>query len=165
MKKLYKSAIFTDIHFGRKNNGLQHNEDCTNFIDWFCTQVVANKCDHVLFLGDWYENRSSLNISTLAYSHAAAKKLNELNIPIFFCIGNHDLYQRHTRDIYSTVTFSEFTNFNLIDKPTTVSCIGDGALIVPFLFHDEYDGLKNYKERLMSYQKNYSYFLDKIIYY
>lgn len=146
MKSLVKSAIFTDQHFGKKHNSPQHNEDCSNFIDWFCEQTIQNKCDNVIFMGDWHENRSSLNISTLNYSYLNAKKLNDLDIPIFFIVGNHDLYQRHTRDVHSVVSFSEFNNFFVINDITIIDDLGDGTLLCPYLFHEEYELLNNYKD-------------------
>ena len=137
--KLYKSAVMTDIHFGKKSNSPQHNKDCLDYIDWFCDQVKKDKAiDHVLFLGDWHENRSSLNVSTLNESYRGISKLNELGIPIFFCVGNHDLLYRHTREVYSVVHFQGCDNVVLIDSPTVVEEIGDGVLLCPFLFPDEY---------------------------
>lgn len=147
-KKFKKGAYFTDIHFGKHSNSSIHNQDCLDFIDWF-TNIVKNdpEIDHIVFLGDWNENRSALNISTLNYSYIGAKKLNELGLPVFFDIGNHDLYQRHTRDVHSVITFSEFSNFILIDKPIVFNEVGDGGtLFCPFLFHEEYKELQKYRE-------------------
>jgi len=149
MKKLTKSATFTDIHWGARGNGEQHNQDCLDYIDWFCSEAIKNKVDHINFLGDWFENRSALNISTLNYAYLGAKKLNDLNIPVYFIIGNHDLYQKHTRDIYSTVFFNEFTNFVLINELTIIKEIETSPLYCPFLFHDEYKELSKYKNTLV----------------
>ena len=34
MSNLFRRAmVFTDIHLGLKSNGLQHNEDCLNFVE------------------------------------------------------------------------------------------------------------------------------------
>lgn len=149
MKKLTKSANFGDIHWGVRNNSEQHNQDCLDYIDWFCSEAIKHKVDHINFLGDWFENRSALNISTLHYAYMGAKKLNDLNIPVYFIIGNHDLYQKHTRDIYSTVFFNEFSNFVLINEPTIVNEIETSPLYCPFLFHDEYKELSKYKNTLV----------------
>lgn len=146
MKKLTRGAFCTDIHFGRKQNSSQHNEDCIHFLQWFVKQAAENNCDYIGFLGDWNENRTALNISTLNFSYVGAKILNDTGLPVFFCVGNHDLYQRHTREIYSVVPFKEFTNFTVIDHPTVIKHIGDGALFSPFLFHDEYPKLKEFKK-------------------
>lgn len=145
MKKLRKSAMCTDIHFGKKANSDQHNQDCLDFLAWFCKQVESDpEIDHIMFLGDWNENRSALNISTLNYSYRGAKMLNDLGLPVFFVIGNHDLYHRHTRDIHSVIPFNEFANFIIIDEPTIVEFVGDKILICPYLFHEEYPSLKRY---------------------
>lgn len=144
-KKLVRSANFTDIHFGAKSNSEQHNQDCIKFIDWFCDRVKDDgRIDHINFLGDWHENRSALNISTLKYSYEGAKKLDNLGIPVFFVIGNHDLYQRNTRQIYSAVHFNELKNFTVINEPTIINQVGNGALYCPYMFHEEYPSLIKY---------------------
>ena len=82
---LKKGAFFTDIHFGKKANSRTHNQDCLNFIEWFCQQVREDPdIDYVGFLGDWNENRSSINIDTLGYSYQGARALNQLGLPVFF---------------------------------------------------------------------------------
>ena len=146
-KKLTKTAAFTDIHWGAKTNSDQHNQDCMRYIDWFCDQVQSDPTiDNVIFLGDWFENRSALNISTMDWSYRGAKKINELGVPVFFIVGNHDLYHRHTRAVFSTVNFHEFSNFKIISEPTVEPSIGDGVLLCPFLFHNEYASLMQYKK-------------------
>jgi DNA repair exonuclease SbcCD nuclease subunit len=149
MKKLTKSASFTDIHWGLRNNGEQHNQDCLEYINWFCSEAIKHNVDHINFLGDWFENRSAVNVSTLHYAYLGAKALNDLNIPVYFIVGNHDLYQKHTRDVYSTVFFNEFSNFVIINEPTTIADIETSPLICPYLFHDEYQLLANYKNTLV----------------
>lgn len=145
MKKLKRGAFFTDIHFGKKTNSEQHNQDCLNFIDWFCAQVKKDgHIDYVAFLGDWNENRSALNISTLNYSYIGAKKLDALGIPVYFVIGNHDLYQRYSREIHSIVHFQEFKNFRVMDQPTIINEIEGKALFSPYMFHEEYPDLAKF---------------------
>lgn len=144
-KTLTKSATFTDIHWGKKANSDIHNEDCYQFIEWFCEQVESDpSIDHIMFLGDWFENRSAINLSTLKWAHRGAKKLSQLGLPIFFVVGNHDLYHRHSREVHSVINYSEFQNFNIIEEPTIVENIGATALVSPYLFHNEYPDLKRY---------------------
>ena len=143
--KLKKAALMTDIHFGRKSNSDQHNQDCLNFIGWFCEQIKLDpEIDHIIFMGDWHENRSALNISTLRYSYHGAKMLSELGIPVYFCVGNHDLYYRHTRDIHSIFHFDSLPNFNIIEEPTVCEDTYKKTLFAPYLFHNEYPGLAKY---------------------
>lgn len=144
-KILHRGAFLTDIHFGKKSNSTQHNQDCLNYLDWFCEQVKADpSIDYIGFLGDWHEKRTALNISTLKYSYQGAKKLNNLDLPVFFCVGNHDLYYRNSRDTYSTMQFNEFDNFEIIDNPKIIENIYGKALFCPFLFPDEYPTLSQY---------------------
>lgn len=145
MSYLNKGAYLTDIHFGRKNNSDQHNQDCLDFISWFCNKVKSDpSISYVSFLGDWHESRPAIGASTLMHSYLGSKMLNDLGLPIFFVIGNHDLFNRNNRDIYSTIHFNEFSNFRIIDKPTVVDDMKGGMLFSPFLFHDEYTDLAQY---------------------
>jgi DNA repair exonuclease SbcCD nuclease subunit len=144
MSKLKKAASFGDIHWGAKNNSEQHNQDNLNYIDWFCDQAIQNQADHIVFLGDWFENRSALNVSTLNFSYLGAKKLNDLGIPVYFVVGNHDLYHRNHREVFSTIYFNEFSNFTIINDPTIIEEIETEPLICPFLFPEEYPELAQY---------------------
>ena len=147
-KKLNKTAAFTDIHWGKSNNSDVHNIDCRNYVNWFIEQVKADpSIDSIAFLGDWFDNRAAVNISTLNYSYYAAERLNELGLPVFFIIGNHDLYHRHTREVYSTINFHSFNNFQIINETTVIDDLGDGALFCPFLFHDEYPTLVEHVDK------------------
>lgn len=140
--KIYnKSACFTDIHFGKKSNSEVHNKDCLRFVEFFCETVKQNKdIDHIVFLGDWFDHRNAINISTLNYSYSAMKLLNELNMDIFWIIGNHDLYMRNTRDVHSLPYLDEFKNFILIEKPTIVN---KNILFLPYLFEEEYSSMQS----------------------
>lgn len=141
-----KIAMCSDIHFGGRSNDEQHNQDNIRYLSWFAEYVKSNPdIDAVGFLGDWNENRNALNVSTLNYSYQGAKILNDLGIPVFFIVGNHDLYHRHTREVTSVVPFNEFSNFVVIDQPTIIKNeTGDDMLFCPYMFHEEYPDLVKY---------------------
>lgn len=146
-KTLKKAAYFTDLHWGKRGNSDIHNLDCYTFIQWFCDQVKCDPTiDHIMFLGDWNENRSALNINTLNHSYRGAKMIDDLGLPVFFVVGNHDLYHRHTREVHSVIPFNEFNNFTLIDEPTVIDTINSQILICPYLFHSEYPDLTQYSD-------------------
>lgn len=137
---LKKGAYFTDIHFGKKSNSEVHNQDCVDFIDFFCDEVKKQgDIDHICFLGDWHENRSSLNLSTLNYSYKGLSKLNSLGLPIFLIVGNHDLYHKTTREVHSLPQFKEFENVLVIEHPVLVNQIFGKAVFAPYIFEDEYE--------------------------
>lgn len=131
-------ACFTDLHLGRKQNSIVHARDCLDFIDWFSQLVQSDPgITDIVFLGDYFESRSTISIQTLDFAYAALKRLNQLGKPIWFIVGNHDLYRRSTREIYSTSVFQELSNVQVISEPI----ITDGILFSPYLFHDEYERL------------------------
>ena len=143
---LNKAACFTDIHWGRKNNSELHNQDCLRYIEWFCNNVRdAGDVDHIIFMGDWFEHRAAINSLTLEYAYQGAELLKALDVPVFFIVGNHDLYYRTTRDVAST-NFFRGLGFTLIkDEPLVVKELGPkGALLCPFLFESEYPSLIQY---------------------
>ena len=79
-----KAAVFTDIHFGLKSNSTQHNDDCLNFVKWATAKAKEEGCETAMFLGDWHNNRASINIVTLNYSLRDRKstRLNSSHIPL-----------------------------------------------------------------------------------
>lgn len=135
---LKRSVIFSDIHFGKR--GEVHNQDCLEFIDFLVNYVEdkSHGIDHIVFMGDWFDKRDAINISTLNYSYQALSRLNGLNIPVFIEIGNHDLYHRNNRDIHSLIFFNEFKNCHLIDSPSAATIGKYRVLFMPYLFQEEY---------------------------
>lgn len=146
MSKLKKAALFTDIHFGKRNNSEEHNQDCLDFIKWFCDQVQTDPTiDHIWFLGDWHEHRAAINAFTLQRSYTAAKMLNALQLPIMFLIGNHDLAFRNSRTTFTTEIFEPFENFKLINEIEVIDSIEGGVLAIPYLREDEYPTILDHK--------------------
>ncbi len=127
--------MFTDIHFGARSNSDQHLQDCLDYIDWFCKLARDEKATHIAFLGDWYENRNAINVRTLKYSQEAARRLNTLGLPIYFIVGNHDLYHRSNRKVFSTDPFGDLENFVMVNEPMEIN---EELFMSPFLFKDEY---------------------------
>lgn len=127
-----KIAMFTDIHWGAKSNSVGHNQDCLDFIDWFIEN--SKDCDAYAFLGDWFEHRNAVNISTLNYSFDGIKKLNEQGKKIYFITGNHDLYHRESRAQFSTYHFEKLENVVLVNEVY----FENDMMFVPYIFKKEY---------------------------
>ena len=140
MSLFKKVAVCTDIHFGLKSNSLVHNQDCSNFIDWFITTAKQNGCETGMFLGDWSHHRASINMQTLQYSLRSLEKLSAAFDRFYFIPGNHDLYYRDRRDIYSTEWARHIPNIQIVndwftDGDVTIApwLVGDDHLRVPKL--------------------------------
>lgn len=138
-----KAAIFTDLHVGLKSNSQVHNQDCSDFIDWFIVQAKNENCDTILMLGDWHNNRASINVLSLNYSYQFLERLNQNFTNIFVIPGNHDLYYRDKRDAHSLVWARKFPNIQLVDKKIT-----DGDVtFLPWLVGDEWKQASKIKSR------------------
>jgi DNA repair exonuclease SbcCD nuclease subunit len=140
-----KAAVFTDIHFGNKNNSKSHNEDCLDFIDWFIAESKKKGCETCIFGGDWHHNRASLNISTMKYSLQGLRKLSNAFEKVYFILGNHDLYYRETREVNSIEFIKEFPNITLVDD---VMVEGDVAL-VSWIVGEEWKSIPRIKSKYM----------------
>lgn len=132
------------IHFGKKNNSRQHNQDCEDFIDWFIEEGKKWGADTALFLGDWHDSRRTINVSTLNYSIRSLEKLAN-TWPTYFITGNHDLFYREKRDIHSIVIGKNLTNLKIIDEPF----IQDDVAIIPWLIGAEYEEITKIKCKYM----------------
>jgi len=140
-----KAAIFTDIHFGLKSNSQVHNEDCLNFVKWATEKAKQEGCETAFFLGDWHNNRASLNIVTLNYSLRALEHLNANFDRLFFIPGNHDLYYRDKRDIQSVEWARHLPNVQIVNDWFSS---GD-VVIAPWLVGDDHKRIVKLKGKYM----------------
>lgn len=129
-----KVACFTDIHFGLKSNSSVHNQDCSDFVDWYIEKAKEEGCDVGIFMGDWHHNRNSLNITTMDYSLRALEKLGKAFDNFYFFPGNHDLYYKDKRDIHSVEFGKYIPGITVVHEPVT---IGD-VTMCPWLVGEEW---------------------------
>jgi len=146
MSNLFKkAAVFTDIHFGLKSNSQLHNEDCLNFVKWATAKAQEKGCETCLFLGDWHNNRASINILTLGYSLRALEHMNDNFDNVYFIPGNHDLYYRDKRDVQSVEWAKHLPNIHIVNDWFTS---GD-VTIAPWLVGDDHKKLPRLKGKYM----------------
>ena len=140
-----KAAVFTDIHYGLKSNSTVHNEDCLNFVKWATTKAREEGCETAMFLGDWHNNRASINIVTLNYSLRALEHLNDNFERVHFIPGNHDLYYRDKRDIQSVEWARHLPNINIVND-----WFNDGNVVIaPWLVGDDHKRIPRLKGQYM----------------
>jgi hypothetical protein len=134
MSLFRKVAVCTDMHFGLKSNSLVHNQDCSDFIDWFIATARQHGCETGMFLGDWSHQRAAINMQTLQYSLRSLEKLSRAFDRFYFIPGNHDLYYRDKRDIYSTEWARHIPNIQIVND-----WFEDGDVIIaPWLVGDDH---------------------------
>jgi len=143
MSLFKKAACFTDIHFGLKGGSRTHNNDCEEFVKWFCDTAKAEGCDTVIFLGDWHHNRSATDVSTMNYTVSNLKRLNDNFDQVFVITGNHDQFYKDKREINSLEFGRLLPNITLVDKTITS---GD-VTIMPWLVGDEWKDVPKIKSQ------------------
>lgn len=140
-----KAAICTDLHLGLKSNSLSHNEDCLAFITWFCKTAKEQGCETCFFLGDYHNNRATINILTLNYSLRCMEMLNANFDKIFFIPGNHDLYYRDKRDIQSVEWARHLSNVVIVNDWFT----DKDVVIAPWLVGDDHKRISKMSAKYM----------------
>jgi len=138
-----KAACFTDIHFGMKSGSRIHNQDCEDFVKWFCEEAKAAGAETCIFLGDWHHNRATTDVSTMNYTVSNLERLNDTFEKTYFMVGNHDLFYKDKREINSVEFMRLFPNIVPITEQLTE---GDVTLL-PWLVGEEWKAVKNIKSR------------------
>ena len=133
-----KAAVFTDIHFGLKSNSLQHNQDCSDFVDWFISKAKEEDCETCFFLGDYNHHRASINMHTMQFGLRALEKLNNAFDRVIFIPGNHDLYYRDRRDIHSVEWARHLPKVTIVND----WLVEGNCVVAPWLVGDDYKKLK-----------------------
>jgi hypothetical protein len=145
MNLFHKVAVCTDIHFGLKSNSLVHNQDCSNFIDWFIATAKAQGCKTGMFLGDWHHHRASINLQTLHFSLRSLQKLSAAFDNFYFIPGNHDLYYRDKRDIHGAEWAQHLPNIHVCNDWFES---GD-VIIAPWLVGDDHKRIQKMSSKYM----------------
>jgi len=110
-----KDLIISDIHLDMKNGD-------SNFLiyqDLFFEQVFdylnKNEVRYVIFLGDIFTNKQTININVMDYALDLLSKISEYNVEIIMINGNHVLYHKNSYKLDSVdVVFRNRDNINSI---------------------------------------------------
>lgn len=138
-----KLAAFTDIHFGYRNGSRTHNIDCEEFVKWFCETAKKEGCETCIFLGDWHNNRSTTDVSTMNYTVSNLERLSNTFEKVYFILGNHDLFYKDKREINSIEFMRLFPNIIPINDPITI----DNVTLAPWLIDDEWKVIPKVKSK------------------
>jgi len=129
------TAIFTDIHFGIHGNSDDYFEVCSKFVDFFTKYVKTNKIEHVVFAGDWFDSRNTINAKILYGATKCMKKIASCCDTFDMIVGNHDTYEKsslipNSVDIYNGLD----KRVRVHSKPFTMEYDGGKKiLLMPWL--------------------------------
>ena len=143
MNLFKKVACFTDIHFGLKSGSRTHNQDCEDFVNWFCDTARAEGAETCIFLGDWHHNRNTTDVSTMNYTVSNLEKLNNSFEKVYLIMGNHDEYYKDKREIHSLEFARLFPNIHVVNE----TLHDHGVTICPWLVGDEWKNVPKWQNK------------------
>ena len=96
-------------------------------------KAKENGCETGIFCGDWHHNRNTINVQTLDSTTRCLEKLGKAFEKFYFFAGNHDLYYKDKRDIYSLEFGKHIPGITYVDEIMEE----DDVALVPWLVGDE----------------------------
>ena len=136
-----KVAIITDQHFGARNDSVAFLDYFQKFYDdVFFPTLSDNGITTVLVLGDTFDRRKYVNFYALQRAKEMFfDRLSSSGIAVHMLAGNHDTYFKNTNDVNSPdLLLKEYSNINVIDKPTTITIDGTDICMMPWICPENY---------------------------
>ena len=132
-----KVAILNDTHAGIRNS----SEIFMNYQERFYSEIFfpyleKNGINKILHLGDYYENRTSINFKALNHNRRIfLDQLRDRGIHMDIIPGNHDVYYKNTNQLNSLKELlGHYMNeVRIIEKPEVVSYDGMNVALIPWI--------------------------------
>ena len=146
-----KIGIFTDCHFGVAKDAqfrLKQTEKC---FDWIIKTFKQQKVDYIIFCGDLFDSRFSINVQTLNSAITQIQNLAYNFEKVFLIVGNHDTYYKNVNTMNSInflAKLSKTNNIHIIQEDPYFLKIGTKTLgLFPWGFNpDILNSIQNYKK-------------------
>lgn len=132
-----KVAILNDTHAGIRNSSeifMNYQEEF--YRDIFFPYLEENGINKILHLGDYYENRTSINFKALNHNRRIfLDQLRDRNVHMDIIAGNHDVYYKNTNQLNALKELlGHYMNeVRIIEKPSVVDYDGMKVALVPWI--------------------------------
>lgn len=129
-----KIMLIGDLHHGAKGNDTQFNEHICDFVDWVCALKEKYDITTCIQLGDYFDQRHKIDVSTLNYGIHNAKKLSQCygKDNTYVLAGNHDMYHLSRLDVISLIMLEPYLTvvdeLLVLDKLVLSPWIIDGEM-------------------------------------
>jgi len=124
-----KKLLVTDTHLGLYSDADAWLDIVLNFFKYVVKYCHKNNINQIIHLGDFFDNRKSLNTKTQHQAHRIAKILGAVkDLETHIIVGNHDCYYKNQIHPNTLELFKEYKHIKVIDEPTLL----DGILLVPW---------------------------------
>lgn len=127
-----KTLIFTDLHCGLAGNRLSRLNICVKTVKEIVAAVKRFGVANIIFGGDWYHSRSTLDVNTINVSLKLVQALSK-HAKLYMICGNHDAFLKNSTDVNSLNMFRDTPNVTVFDKPEEILVNSRKCLLVPWL--------------------------------
>lgn len=130
-------AILNDTHCGCRNSSdifMDYQERF--YSEVFFPYLLENNITQILHLGDYYDNRKTVNFKALSHNRKIfLEKLREYGITMDIIPGNHDVYYKNTNELNALKELQGhyMNEVNLIMEPTEMKYDGLTVALVPWI--------------------------------
>ena len=132
-----KIAILNDTHAGIRNSSdIFMNYQEKFYSEVFFPYLLENDIKQILHLGDYYDNRKTINFKALAHNRKIfLEKLREYGITMDIILGNHDTYFKNTNEVNSLKELQGhyMNEVNLILEPRVMDYDGLKVGLLPWV--------------------------------
>ena len=144
-----KIGIFTDLHGGINKDSQYRLKETEKCVDWIISTFKKAKVDYVIFCGDLFDSRFSINVQTLNMVIKCIQNLAYSFEKIFLIVGNHDTFYKNVNTVNSVKfleKLSQTENLVIIEQDPYFIQIQDKVLgLFPWGFNPNED-IKNIKD-------------------
>ena len=123
-----KILIFSDIHFGIHGNSEKYLNICVKTMEWISELCMEESVRNVIFMGDFFDSRSSIDVKTLNYASQSLINLSKRVDRVYMILGNHDLYLKDLTLIHSLSAYQGSETITVVQSPLH----GDGYSLLPW---------------------------------
>ena len=137
IRYIMKIAILNDTHAGCRNSSdifMAYQERF--YSEVFFPYLIENNITQILHLGDYYDNRKTVNFKALAHNRKIfLEKLREYGITMDIIPGNHDVYYKNTNELNALKELQGhyMNEVNLIMEPTDMVYDGLSVAMIPWI--------------------------------
>ena len=130
-------AILNDTHCGIRNSSdifMDYQERF--YSEVFFPYLLENDIKHILHLGDYYDNRKTINFKSLHHNRKIfLEPMRKHGITMDIIPGNHDVYYKNTNDLNALKELQGhyMNEVNLILEPRVVDYDGMKMGLIPWI--------------------------------
>ena len=132
-----KIAILNDTHAGIRNSSdifMDYQERF--YSEVFFPYLLENDIKHILHLGDYYDNRKTVNFKALHHNRKIfLEPMRKYGITMDIIPGNHDVYYKNTNELNALKELQGhyMNEVNLVMKPTVMNYDGLKVALIPWI--------------------------------